>query len=105
MPFSRAYAFHVISFPAIPVLLVLRFPHYSSKVNVCALRTNIVFFSTLFTLIFFFACGAGAFWNLALGNVHAGQRLTVPAGAFTFALTSMVWCLLASNFSRPSIFL
>ncbi|KAK5485535.1 hypothetical protein LTR46_011850, partial [Exophiala xenobiotica] len=77
MPFSRAYAFHVISFPAIPVLLVLRFPHYSSKVNVCALRTNIVFFSTLFTLIFFFACGAGAFWNLALGNVHAGQRLTV----------------------------
>ncbi|KAK5401622.1 hypothetical protein LTR23_010908, partial [Exophiala sp. CCFEE 6169] len=77
MPFSRAYAFHVISFPAIPVLLVLWFPHYSSKVNVCALRTNIVFFSTLFTLIFFFACGAGAFWNLALGNVHAGQRLTV----------------------------
>ncbi|KAK4935550.1 hypothetical protein LTR10_023413 [Elasticomyces elasticus] len=62
--------------------------------TVCSLRTNIVFFSALFTLIFAFACAAGAFWNLALGNVHAGERLTVAAGAFTFALTMMVWYLL-----------
>lgn len=45
--------------------------------TVCALRTNIVFFCALFTLVFSFACGAGAFWNLALGNVHAGEKLTV----------------------------
>lgn len=44
---------------------------------VCALRTNLVFFSALFTLIFAFACGAGAFWNLAEGNDVAGARLTV----------------------------
>ncbi|KAL6242948.1 hypothetical protein RBB50_010048 [Rhinocladiella similis] len=63
--------------------------------TVCALRTNIVFFCALFTLVFSFACGAGAFWNLALGNVHAGEKLTVAAGAFTFALTAMVWYVLA----------
>ncbi len=40
--------------------------------TVCALRTNIVFFSALFTLIFAFGCGTGAFWNLA-----PGERLTV----------------------------
>ncbi|KAK5277083.1 hypothetical protein LTR55_012549, partial [Exophiala xenobiotica] len=45
--------------------------------TLCALRTNIVFFCALFTLIFAFGCGTGAFWNLALGNVHAGERLTV----------------------------
>jgi hypothetical protein len=45
--------------------------------TVCSLRTNIVFFSALFTLIFSFACAAGAFWNLALGNIHAGERLTI----------------------------
>ena len=45
--------------------------------TVCALRTNVVFFCALFTLIFAFGCGTGAFWNLALGNVHAGERLTV----------------------------
>ena len=44
---------------------------------VCSLRTNLVFFSALFTLIFAFGCAAGAYWNLALGNVAAGGRLTV----------------------------
>jgi len=63
--------------------------------TICSLRTNIVFFSALFTLIFAFGCAAGAFWNLALGNVHAGERLTIAAGAFTWALTMMVWYLLA----------
>ncbi|KAK5202431.1 hypothetical protein LTR72_012602, partial [Exophiala xenobiotica] len=58
--------------------------------TVCALRTNVVFFCALFTLIFAFGCGTGAFWNLALGNLHAGERLTVAAGAFTFALTMMI---------------
>ena len=44
---------------------------------VCSLRTNIVFFSALTTLVFAFGCAAGAFWNLALGNVESGQKLTV----------------------------
>ncbi|KAK5259665.1 hypothetical protein LTR40_005533 [Exophiala xenobiotica] len=63
--------------------------------TVCALRTNIVFFCALFTLIFAFGCATGAFWNLALGNVQAGEKLTIAAGAFTFALTMMIWYVLA----------
>ncbi|KIW83886.1 hypothetical protein Z517_03132 [Fonsecaea pedrosoi CBS 271.37] len=62
---------------------------------ICALRTNIVFFSALFTLIFAFGCAAGAFWHLALGNADTGNKLTIAAGAFTWALTMMVWYLLA----------
>lgn len=45
--------------------------------TICALRTNIVLFSALFTLIFAFACAAGAFWNLAEGNTETGEKLTV----------------------------
>ena len=45
--------------------------------TVCALRTNVVLFSALFTLIFAFACAAGAFWNLAEGNVESGVNLTI----------------------------
>lgn len=60
----------------------------------CALRTNVVFFSALFTLIFAFATGAGAFWNLAEGNDAMGAKLSVASGALTFALTAMVWYLL-----------
>ncbi|OAL34004.1 hypothetical protein AYO20_06652 [Fonsecaea nubica] len=62
---------------------------------ICALRTNVVFFSALFTLIFAFGCAAGAFWHLALGNADTGNKLTIAAGAFTWALTMMVWYLLA----------
>lgn len=45
--------------------------------TVCALRTNIIFVSALTTLLVAFCCGAGAFWNLALGNVALGGRLVV----------------------------
>jgi len=62
---------------------------------ICSLRTNLVFFCALFTLIFAFGCAAGAFFNIALGNVAAGGKLTIAAGAFTFALTMMIWYLLA----------
>jgi uncharacterized protein len=48
--------------------------------TVCALRTNIVFFSALFTLIFAFGCATGAFWNLALGNAALGGKLTIVSG-------------------------
>jgi len=44
---------------------------------ICSLRTNIVFFSALTTLIFAFGCAAGAFWNLALGNIESGEKLTI----------------------------
>ena len=44
---------------------------------VCSLRTNIVFFSALFTLIFAFGSAAGAFWNIALGNADLGKKLTI----------------------------
>ncbi|KPI36018.1 Protein alcS [Cyphellophora attinorum] len=63
--------------------------------TICSLRTNIVFVSALTTLIVAFCCGAGAFWNLAEGNVEIGGKLVVASGACTFALTSMVWYLLA----------
>lgn len=52
--------------------------------TICALRTNIVLFSALFTLIFAFACAAGAFWNLAEGNLESGQKLTVVSSTFAF---------------------
>src|ERR1700709_285299 len=44
---------------------------------ICSLRTNVVFFSALFTLIFAFGSAAGAFWNIALGNADLGKRLTI----------------------------
>jgi len=61
---------------------------------ICALRTNLVFFSALFTLIFAFGCAAGAFFKLALGDAAAGGKLVIAAGAFTFALTMMIWYVL-----------
>jgi uncharacterized protein len=45
--------------------------------TICSLRTNIVFVSALTTLIVAFCCGAGAFWNLAEGNVELGGKLVV----------------------------
>lgn len=45
--------------------------------TICSLRTNVVFFSALFTLIFAFGSAAGAFWNLALGNADLGGKLTI----------------------------
>jgi hypothetical protein len=44
---------------------------------ICSLRTNVVFFSALFTLIFAFGSAAGAFWNIALGNADLGKKLTI----------------------------
>jgi uncharacterized protein len=45
--------------------------------TICALRTNVVFVSALFTLIFAFGSATGAFWHLALGNDDLGKKLTV----------------------------
>lgn len=52
---------------------------------ICALRTNLVFFSALVTLVFAFGCAAGAFWNLAEGHLEAGKRLTVVSVISTFS--------------------
>lgn len=48
---------------------------------VCALRTNIILFSALFTLIFAFGSGAGALWNFAEGNVESGEKLFVVSAS------------------------
>jgi len=50
--------------------------------TICSLRTNIVFFSALFTLIFAFGCAAGAFWNLALGHAELGKKLTIVSNIY-----------------------
>jgi len=49
--------------------------------TVCALRTNIVLFSALLTLIFSFGCGSGALWNLAEGNIELGEQLFVVSAS------------------------
>ena len=61
---------------------------------ICSLRINIVFFSALFLLVFAFGTSAGAVWNVTLGNEALAERLLVTSGAFTFALTMLVWYLL-----------
>ena len=58
---------------------------------ICALRTNVVLFSALFTLIFAFGCAAGGFWNFAQGNVVTGEKLTVVSLPFSFLLSFSRW--------------
>lgn len=45
--------------------------------TICALRTNVVFVAVLFLLSFTFATGAGAYFEFALGNIQAAERLVV----------------------------
>ncbi|KAK5127783.1 hypothetical protein LTR85_004899 [Meristemomyces frigidus] len=59
---------------------------------ICALRTNVVFVMIFATLIPAFACLAGAYWNLALGNSqYAVDTLLVVAGALTFVTDMCGW--------------
>lgn len=58
---------------------------------ILALRTNIVFVLIFATLTVAFACLAGAYWQLANGNMSSGHDLTVTAGAFCFVTCACGW--------------
>ncbi|KAK5129681.1 hypothetical protein LTR08_002973 [Meristemomyces frigidus] len=58
---------------------------------ICALRTNVVFFLIFATLTPAFACLAGAYWHLALGNAGTASTLLVTAGALTFITDLCGW--------------
>lgn len=58
---------------------------------ICALRTNIVFFLIFFFLVPAFACLAGAYWHVALGNVETATTLQVAAGALTLIADVLGW--------------
>lgn len=58
---------------------------------ICSLRTNVVFFIIFLTLVPAFACLAGAYWHLALGNTEIATTLTVAAGALTFVSDMCGW--------------
>ena len=61
---------------------------------ICSLRTNVVLFSALLLLVIAFSTLAGTYFHLAIGNVALAGRLQICGGAFTFALSILVWYLL-----------
>jgi len=58
---------------------------------ICALRTNIIFVGIFFTLVIAFGFLAGAFWQLANGNVVLGGKLQVAGGATAFVTCCFGW--------------
>ena len=63
---------------------------------ICSLRTNIAFFIIFFTLVCAFGFLAGAFWQLANGDMTLGGRLVIAAGAFAFITCLAGWWIFAA---------
>ncbi|KAL9061547.1 MAG: hypothetical protein Q9162_000079 [Coniocarpon cinnabarinum] len=63
---------------------------------ICSLRTNIAFFIIFFTLVMAFAFLAGAFWQLANGQMALGYRLVTAGGAFAFVTCLAGWWIFAA---------
>ncbi|QIX01177.1 hypothetical protein AMS68_006694 [Peltaster fructicola] len=58
---------------------------------ICALRTNVVFFLIFAFLVPSFGCLAGAYWQLAQGNIALYDQLIVAGGALTFIVDILGW--------------
>ncbi|KAL1979774.1 hypothetical protein VTN96DRAFT_5202 [Rasamsonia emersonii] len=59
-----------------------------------SLRTNVAFVTILFTLTIGFEALAGAYWQLANGNVQLAHRLQITGGSFTFVTIIAGWYLI-----------
>jgi len=58
---------------------------------ICALRTNIIFVGIFFTLVIGFGFLAGAFWQVANGNLELAGKLQVAGGAVSFVTCMLGW--------------
>ncbi|EMC93359.1 hypothetical protein BAUCODRAFT_133301 [Baudoinia panamericana UAMH 10762] len=63
---------------------------------ICALRTNVIFLLIFAFLVPAFGCLAGAYWQIAKGNMALGAQLTVVAGALTFVVDLLGWWIFAA---------
>lgn len=62
----------------------------------CSLRTNVILFMILLSLVPAFGFLAGAFWNLGEGNMELAGKLQIGGGACAFAACMFGWYLWAS---------
>jgi len=60
---------------------------------VCALRTNMIFVGIFFTLVMAFGFLAGAFWNIAEGQMDLAMKLQTGGGACAFITCLLGWYL------------
>jgi len=58
---------------------------------ILSLRTNFVFFMIFFTLVCAFGCLAGAYMQLANGNLAIAGKLQTAGGAFAFCTCAFGW--------------
>ena len=63
---------------------------------IASIRTNIAFFMIFFTLVLAFPLLAGAFWQLANGQMALGTRLVTAAGACAFVTCVSGWWIFAA---------
>lgn len=61
-----------------------------------SLRTNLVFFLVFVAATIGFGLAAGAFWNIAEGNMALGLKLVVGAGGSFWGAAMLGWYLLAA---------
>lgn len=75
----------------LPAFFFLSLAFLSAIFTVCSVRTNVLFVAALTLLVLSLTFGAGAFFNLALGNETYGAKLAqvslpwpFPTPCFTF---------------------
>lgn len=61
--------------------------------TICALRTNVIFFSSFITLTLLFATLTGSYWNAAIGSNELAKQQQFVAGGFGLAAVSGGWYL------------